>query len=346
MSLAATRHSEQIRRELDRQTCPWPCLLPGTFAAVCRAFAAGQVRGSDPRDAHRRVTSSTDSEAGFSGRVFVEHVDGLHLRAARAFAAEVDESLDGFRVALEHPFDCAVRTVRDPAVHVALLRQPSHRVAEEHALHAAANDDATADHTSYSRRVELAGILARRRMVRAYDPEPVPRDAIERIVSTVRRAPSAGFSQGQRLLVVTDAGTRHEIAQLLGEREWVSQAPVLIAVGIREDDYHERYRKPDKLVDGEEIEWPIPYWHFDAGAAAMLILLAAIDEGYAAGLFGVFAEAMEPFKELLHIPEDVAVACCITIGKAADDSHWDAVTSRLTQARRPVDDLVHWERWR
>jgi nitroreductase len=193
--------------------------------------------------------------------------------------------------------------------------------------------------------VELRDILARRRMVRAYRPDAVPRDAIERIVSTVRRAPSAGFSQGQRLLVVTEQQTRDRIGELLGDRQWVSEAPVLIVVGVREDDYHERYRKPDKLVEGDEIEWPVPYWHFDAGAAAMLILLGAIDEGYAAGLFGVFAEAMQPFKNLLGIPDDVAVTCCITVGKPADDSSWDGITSRLTQARKPVDDLVHWERW-
>ena len=144
---------------------------------------------------------------------------------------------------------------------------------------------------------------------------------------------------------MTEADTRRQIAELLGEREWVTQAPVLIVVGVREDDYHDRYRKPDKLVEGREIEWPVPYWHFDAGAAAMLILLAAIDEGYAAGLFGVFVEAMEPFKRLLKIPDGVVVACCITIGKPADDSSWDHLTSRLTQARKPVDDLVHWERW-
>jgi len=200
--------------------------------------------------------------------------------------------------------------------------------------------------------VELSDILERRRMVRAYEPDRIDRATIERIVGTVRRAPSAGFSQGQRLLVVTEPATRRRIAEILqtgapveGEDRWVSVAPVLIVVGVREDDYHERYRMPDKLTDGHEIEWPIPYWHFDAGAAAMLILLAAIAEGYAAGLFGVFLGATRPFKELLHIPDDVAVACCITIGKPADDSNWNNVTSRLTQARKPVDDLVHWERW-
>jgi FMN reductase [NAD(P)H] len=203
--------------------------------------------------------------------------------------------------------------------------------------------------------MDLKEILKRRRMVRAYEPEPISREAIERIVGTVRRAPSAGFSQGQRLVVVTDAGTRQRIADLLEEaspaprstatlEQWLN-APVLIVVGVREDDYHDRYRKSDKLVDGAELEWPIPYWHFDAGAAAMLILLAAIDEGYAAGLFGVFVDAIEPFKELLHIPDDIAVACCITIGRPADDSNWSAMSSRLTQKRKSVDDLVHWEHW-
>jgi FMN reductase [NAD(P)H] len=203
--------------------------------------------------------------------------------------------------------------------------------------------------------MDLTEILRRRRMVRAYESEPISRETIERIIGTVRRAPSAGFSQGQRLVVVTDADTRQRVADLLEEASpaprsgatlepWL-KAPVLIVVGVREDDYHDRYRKADKLIDGVEIQWPIPYWHFDAGAAAMLILLAAIDEGYAAGLFGVFTEATEPFKELLRIPDDVTVACCITIGKAADDSQWSATSSRLTQARKSVDDLVHWGHW-
>jgi FMN reductase [NAD(P)H] len=193
--------------------------------------------------------------------------------------------------------------------------------------------------------VELREILARRRMVRAYAPDPVPREAIERIVATVRRAPSAGFSQGQRLLVVTEQATRDAIGDLMGTRQWVSKAPVLIVLGVREQDYHDRYNRPDKLQEGEEIEWPVPYWHFDAGAAAMLILLAAIDEGYAAGLFGVPVEDMQQFKDLLNIPDDIAVDCCITLGKAADDPNWSAASSRSTQRRRPIDELVHWESW-
>jgi len=58
---------------------------------------------------------------------------------------------------------------------------------------------------------------------------------------------------------------------------------VHVLVCTREDDYHDRYRQPDKLEDGQEIDWPVPFWFVDAGAALMLLLLAAIDEGLAAG---------------------------------------------------------------
>src|SRR5262249_60157548 len=38
--------------------------------------------------------------------------------------------------------------------------------------------------------------------------------------------------------------------------------------------------------DGSEILWPVPYWFVDAGCALMLVLLAAVDAGLAAGVTG------------------------------------------------------------
>ncbi len=59
--------------------------------------------------------------------------------------------------------------------------------------------------------MEFRELLPKRRMVRHYAPEPVSREAVERILGTVRRAPSAGYSQGQRLLVVRDDESRSEL---------------------------------------------------------------------------------------------------------------------------------------
>lgn len=190
-------------------------------------------------------------------------------------------------------------------------------------------------------------------MVRHYADEPVPQDVIERVVGSVRRAPSAGFSQGQRLVVVTDEDRRRAIADLLGEPEraadgfepWLSSAPVHVVVCTREDDYHERYRKPDKLAGGQEIEWPVPYWYVDAGAAMMAILMAAIDEGLAAGFLGVQADQQPELRSLLGIPEDVAIVGITTIGRAAPDPRWSAATSRATQPRRRPSEVCHWEHW-
>ncbi len=190
-------------------------------------------------------------------------------------------------------------------------------------------------------------------MVRSYLPDPIPRETVERIVGTIRKAPSGGFSQGHRLVVVTDPETRTKLARLAGEDEyvaeggqpWISTAPVHVFVGTREESYHERYRQPDKLRDGEEIGWPAPYWYVDAGAAFLLLQLAAIDEGLAAGVYGVLPEQVPEVEALLGVPDDVHFVCLVTIGHAAPDSQESRLVSRLSQRRLALDELVRWERW-
>jgi FMN reductase [NAD(P)H] len=196
-------------------------------------------------------------------------------------------------------------------------------------------------------------VLSRRRMVRHYLDEPVPDDVLERILGSIRHAPSAGFSQGQRLVVVTEPDRRRAIAGLLeeearvadGYEPWLRSAPVHVVVCTREADYHDRYRKEDKLVEGHEIDWPVPYWFVDAGAAMMAVLMAAIDEGLASGFLGVPAEKQAEFRRLLEIPDDVAVLGIATLGRPAADPRWSAATSRATQPRRRLDEVVHRERW-
>jgi FMN reductase [NAD(P)H] len=278
----------------------------------------------------------------------------LNLRAAGAGARERNQSLDGGFVALEHRFDGTVATIGDPTCDSVPLRQPPCRIAKEDALHEAAHDYPSPDHGSYSHPMDFREILSRRRMVRAYEPEPIPRETLERIVNTVRRAPSAGFSQGQRLLVVTDPAIRQAVADAAGEEfyveqgfgPWISGAAALVVVCTREDDYHDRYRQPDKVNEaGEEIEWPVPYWHVDAGAAAMLVLLAAIDEGLGAGVFGVPAPNMARVREILNVPDDLAIVEVITLGRPGRDDQSDRLSSRGTRPRRSLDKLVRWERF-
>lgn len=196
--------------------------------------------------------------------------------------------------------------------------------------------------------MEFTEVVRRRRMVRSYRPEPVSRAAIERIVATARRAPSAGFSQGQYLVVVTEQKKRTAIARLGGEDRyvadgfppWMSVAPVHVVVCVCEADYHARYQEPDKLnEDQTEIEWPIPYWYVDAGATLMLVLLAVVEEGLGAGFFGV--HRLEGINELLGIPPEVTPIGVVTIGHPAPEQ-------RQGSARRgwkPLEQVVHREHW-
>jgi nitroreductase len=197
--------------------------------------------------------------------------------------------------------------------------------------------------------MEFNEVVRRRRMVRNYDPDkPVSRESLERIAAVAQRAPSAGFSQGQRLIVVTDAERRRRLAELAEEPEytamgfdpWISRAPAVFIPMVSEQVYHRRYQEPDKIQDdGTEIDWPIPYWFVDVGATAMLILLAAVDEGLAAGFLGLpdYAE----LKSELGIPDEQQPIGLITVGHPMPDRR----SGSLKRGWVPRDDFVHWERW-
>jgi nitroreductase len=196
--------------------------------------------------------------------------------------------------------------------------------------------------------VDFKDVLKQRRSVRTYDGRPVPREVLERITNAaVVRAPNAGFSQGLRLVVVTDPALRREIAVAAGEDEpgWGSEAPVHVVVLTREDDYHERYQQPDKLAitGGAEVEWPAPYWYVDAGAAVMTLMLGAIDEGLGSAIFGVVD--VPAVHRVLGIPEDVRFVAVVTMGYAADADPASSGASVFTRRRKPRAEVVRWERW-
>jgi FMN reductase [NAD(P)H] len=198
--------------------------------------------------------------------------------------------------------------------------------------------------------MEFRDILARRRMHRAFLPDPIPREQIERIANVIRRAPSGGFSQGGSIVVVTDDEQRHAIATAFGDdhysrggRNFIADAPVHMIISANESLYHARYNERDKLeaTGGVEVTWPVPYWFVDAGALMMLVLAAAIDEGLASAFVG-HPEQKRIFDELLGLPEDVVPIGLALIGHAGEDP---PAGSRLKERQRGLGDLVHWQRW-
>jgi nitroreductase len=196
--------------------------------------------------------------------------------------------------------------------------------------------------------MEFDEVVRRRRMVRHFTQEPVPADSIQRMLEQASRGPSAGFSQGQDFIVVGDPELKKAIATLCHEEEYVrsgfhpfiSTAPVLIVPCTNEAAYHRRYQEPDKVnEDGSEIFWPVPYWFMDAGCAVMTLLLAAVNEGLAAGFAG--AKDLDAVRDLLGIPAEVTPVGVVPIGHPATDKR----SSSLKRGRRLSDDVIHHERW-
>ena len=104
--------------------------------------------------------------------------------------------------------------------------------------------------TVYGPRMEFREILRRRRMHRAFLPDPIPREQIERIAGVIRRAPSGGFSQGGSIVVVTDDAVERELVERFEmSGTYADDAPVLMVISANESLYHARYNQPDKLGD-------------------------------------------------------------------------------------------------
>lgn len=67
----------------------------------------------------------------------------------------------------------------------------------------------------------LEAVVRRRRMVRNFTDQPVDPAVVARILDLARHAPSAGFTQGQAFVVVTDPAMRKAVADLCGEASYV-----------------------------------------------------------------------------------------------------------------------------
>lgn len=191
--------------------------------------------------------------------------------------------------------------------------------------------------------MEFRQVVARRRMVRRYTPDPVAPELLERLLDLARRAPSAGFSQGQHFVVVRDGELRRRVAELAGEagytergfEPWISSAPVLVVPCVNHEDYRRRYAEPDKRRE----PWPVSYPLMDGGAAFMLLLLAAADEGLATGFLGI--HRLAGLKELLGIPAAVEALGVVTLGYAAPDRR----SGSLARGWRPLQEVVHLDGW-
>lgn len=207
---------------------------------------------------------------------------------------------------------------------------------------------------------ELADVVRRRRMTRAFDPRPVPAEAITDIVDLASRAPSAGKAQGWHLVVLSGDDTAQFWDITLppmrrGAFKWqrLLDAPLIALPFADPKAYTDRYSEPDKAGTGlgaRTDAWPAPYWTIDASMSVMTMLLAAEDHGLGALFFGVFKGERE-LRQTLGVPNGLELLGALAIGYPADPTEPTAVVAAsdrgrsASRPRRTPADIIHLGRW-
>jgi nitroreductase len=108
---------------------------------------------------------------------------------------------------------------------------------------------------------------------------------------------------------------------------------------VSEQVYRDRYAEPDKLnPDGSVIDWPIPYWWMDVGCTVMVVLLAAVDAGLAAGFTGGEPAAL---RAELGIPEAYVPVGIVPVGRPLPDKR----SPSLQRGWVPTEEFVHRDAW-
>lgn len=199
--------------------------------------------------------------------------------------------------------------------------------------------------------MEFREVVRRRRMIRRFEQRPIPADVLDRILDIARRGPSAGFSQGLDFLVLDTPETVAAFWEITRDPEFgwdledVAVGPTAIVLPLPDASrYVERYSQPDKIAFGmdEAEHWPVPFWDVDAAMAAMLALLAAVDEGLGGWFFGITHGERE-LLDRFGVPERLRPIGIIGLGfRAADETPTGSWTKRR---RRPLEEQIHRNGW-
>jgi len=169
--------------------------------------------------------------------------------------------------------------------------------------------------------VDVFEAIRSRRSVRGYKPDPVSDELLEQVLEAGRRAPTAANRQAFRVIVAHVKDREEELARVYG-RSWLLQAPLVLAVVAVPG---EAWRRMDDK----------PYDEVDATIAMDHMVLAAT----ALGLGTCWIAAFDPdaAREVFGLPDDVELVAITPLGYPAKAS--------ATTDRKPLEDLVKYERW-
>ncbi len=204
-------------------------------------------------------------------------------------------------------------------------------------------------------REALHEVIAARRDVRRYRPDPVPDDALERVLTAAHRAPSVGHSQPWRFVVVRDAAIRDRAAAL-ADRERLRQAKRLDPdaarrlldlqlEGIREAPLGivvccDR-RAPAAGVLGRATFPDADIW--SCACAIQNLWLAARAEGLGLGWVTLFRQ--EELSGLVGLPQGVLTLGWLCLGWPDERPPEPGLVRAGWSRRLPLADVILNDRW-
>ena len=168
--------------------------------------------------------------------------------------------------------------------------------------------------------MEFYEAVMTRRSVRSYRPDPVPEDALNRILEAVKMAPSGSNRQPWKFIVVTDSEKRRRLMEICGNQRFVAEAPVAI-VGCGKDV---KYNRGGYMGDKAFL--------VDVSIAFTHLILAARAEGLGTCWIGDFEN--RKVKELFDVPYDYDVVAVTPLGYSDGDAF------KETDLRKPFEDVV------
>lgn len=172
--------------------------------------------------------------------------------------------------------------------------------------------------------MEFDDVIRRQRSRRAFRPDPVARDALDRIFAASQKAPSAGFSQGTGFLVLEgdDAAFFWDTAFPNEPKDEASRAPVVAIPVCNKQAYLDRYAEPDKQKLPVDLSigdnWPTPFWITDQSFCSMIVLLACTNEGLASWYLGI-STGWPELQARFGVPDGWDELGAIAIGHHAGD---------------------------
>lgn len=159
-------------------------------------------------------------------------------------------------------------------------------------------------------------VIQKRRSIRAYKPDHVEEDKLNRILNAARLAPTAANRQPFNIVVVKDEKIKQKLKDAYSQ-EWFFTAPVIICICTLAD-------KAWKRNDGKV------YVDVDAAIAMDHLVLAAFAEGL--GTCWIAAFKPEAVKEALNIPDNVEPLILTPLG------YPEAIPEPTY--RKPLDEIV------